>query len=195
MLSSFAEVDSGVSLFIFSWFPVSLAMVLLESWIIDCLVTFLLSHGRIFKKKAKNDQTKHGMEKTKSNRSQSQSKSKVNQVKKIQLEGLKLPNLKLYYKNKKTRAEIGNWGKYNLRGQNCQPSQNHLSRPTKPQIQLTGVFPPFYPATSTTPWIKHFPLLHYLPQLYNCHVGNPSPFPSDFDGLDDSKRSTRRLNG
>ncbi|GKA82510.1 reverse transcriptase domain-containing protein, partial [Tanacetum coccineum] len=36
-------------------------------------------------------------------------KSKVNQVKKIQLEGLKLPNLKLYYKNKKTRAEIGNW--------------------------------------------------------------------------------------
>ncbi|GKC00384.1 hypothetical protein Tco_0986520 [Tanacetum coccineum] len=31
-------------------------------------------------------------------------KSKVNQMKKIQLEGLKLPNLKLYYK--KTRAEI-----------------------------------------------------------------------------------------
>ncbi|GJS22226.1 hypothetical protein Tco_0450858 [Tanacetum coccineum] len=48
------------------------------------------------KKKAKNDKTEHGMEKT--NRSQSQSKSKVNQVKKIQLEGLKLPNLKLYYK-------------------------------------------------------------------------------------------------
>ncbi|GJR22412.1 hypothetical protein Tco_0970939 [Tanacetum coccineum] len=42
------------------------------------------------KKRAKNDQTKHGMEKT---------KSKVNQMKKIQLEGLKLPNLKLYYKS------------------------------------------------------------------------------------------------
>ncbi|GKF18309.1 hypothetical protein Tco_0063227, partial [Tanacetum coccineum] len=35
-------------------------------------------------------------------------KSKVNQVEKIQREGLKLPNLKLYYKNEKTRAEIGN---------------------------------------------------------------------------------------
>ncbi|GJY12872.1 hypothetical protein Tco_0382181, partial [Tanacetum coccineum] len=35
-------------------------------------------------------------------------KSKVNQVEKIQLEGLKLPNLKLYYKNRKTRAEMGN---------------------------------------------------------------------------------------
>ncbi|GKA18216.1 hypothetical protein Tco_0698053 [Tanacetum coccineum] len=56
------------------------------------------------KNKATNDQTKHGMEKTKSNRSQSQSKSKVNQMKKKQLEGLELPNLKLYYK--KPRAEI-----------------------------------------------------------------------------------------
>ncbi|GJS62601.1 hypothetical protein Tco_0657385 [Tanacetum coccineum] len=35
-------------------------------------------------------------------------KSKVIQVEKIQREGLKLPNLKLYYKNKKTRAEIAN---------------------------------------------------------------------------------------
>ncbi|GJX92904.1 reverse transcriptase domain-containing protein [Tanacetum coccineum] len=34
--------------------------------------------------------------------------SKVNQVKKIQCEGLKLPNLKLYYKNKKTRADLAN---------------------------------------------------------------------------------------
>ncbi|GKD43824.1 copia protein [Tanacetum coccineum] len=64
---------------------------------------------RIFKKKAKNDQTKHGMEKTKSIRSQSQSKSKVSNMKKIQLEGLKLPNLKLCYK--KTRAEIGDCGR------------------------------------------------------------------------------------
>ncbi|GJT18015.1 reverse transcriptase domain-containing protein [Tanacetum coccineum] len=59
---------------------------------------------RILKKKAKNDQTKHGMEKTKS--IQSQSQSKVSHMKKIQLEGLKLPNLKLCYK--KTRAEIEN---------------------------------------------------------------------------------------
>ncbi|GJX26227.1 hypothetical protein Tco_0232523 [Tanacetum coccineum] len=59
----------------------------------------LLAWKRIFKKKAKNDQTKHGMEKTKSIRSQSQSKSKVSHMKKIQLEGLKLPNPKLYYKS------------------------------------------------------------------------------------------------
>ncbi|GJS03327.1 hypothetical protein Tco_0319835 [Tanacetum coccineum] len=51
------------------------------------------------KNKATNDKTEHGMEKTKSDQSQSQSKSKVNQVKKIQLKGLKLPNLKLYYKS------------------------------------------------------------------------------------------------
>ncbi|GJZ44659.1 hypothetical protein Tco_0591914 [Tanacetum coccineum] len=38
------------------------------------------------------------MEKTKSSQSQSQSKSKVSHMKKIQLEGLKLPNLKLCYK-------------------------------------------------------------------------------------------------
>ncbi|GJV04251.1 hypothetical protein Tco_1337820 [Tanacetum coccineum] len=47
---------------------------------------------RIFKKRTKRkpkpNKTEHGMEKT---------KSKVDQVKKIQLEGLKLPNLKLYY--------------------------------------------------------------------------------------------------
>ncbi|GKD51342.1 hypothetical protein Tco_1280318 [Tanacetum coccineum] len=54
---------------------------------------------RILKRKPKNDQTKHGMEKTKSIRSQSQSKSKVSHMKKIQLEGLKLPNPKLYYKS------------------------------------------------------------------------------------------------
>ncbi|GJX01921.1 putative reverse transcriptase domain-containing protein [Tanacetum coccineum] len=38
-------------------------------------------------------------------------KSKVNQMKKIQLEGQKLPNHKLDYKNKKTRADIANWVK------------------------------------------------------------------------------------
>ncbi|GJY92488.1 hypothetical protein Tco_0508270, partial [Tanacetum coccineum] len=53
------------------------------------------------KKKAKNkqNQARDGKDKVKS-------KPKVNQVKKIQLEGLKLPNLKLYYKNKKNK-EIG----------------------------------------------------------------------------------------
>ncbi|GKA27700.1 hypothetical protein Tco_0713868 [Tanacetum coccineum] len=56
---------------------------------------------RIFKKKAKNKQSRarNGKDKVKS-------KSKVNQVKKIQLKGPKLPSLKMCYK--KTRAEIGN---------------------------------------------------------------------------------------
>ncbi|GJU15640.1 hypothetical protein Tco_1143606, partial [Tanacetum coccineum] len=94
-------------------------------------------------------------------------KSKVNQMKKIQLEGLKLPNLKLYYKNKKTRAEIANWVKYNfrassakplklyhkrmkfamkiyeMRDQSCQLTQNHFSRPTEPKDQSWGLFSPF----------------------------------------------------
>ncbi|GJT57669.1 reverse transcriptase domain-containing protein [Tanacetum coccineum] len=56
----------------------------------------------------------------KSTRKSTPTNSKVNQVKKIQREGLKLPNLKLYYKNKKTRAELANWVKYNFRGQSCQ---------------------------------------------------------------------------
>ncbi|GKB66592.1 hypothetical protein Tco_0928004, partial [Tanacetum coccineum] len=84
------------------------------------------------KKKAKHAKTKHGMEKTRSNQVQSQSKSKKStgkstpskskdsQVEKIQLEGLTLPNLKLYYKNKKTRAENANWVQYNFKGQFCQ---------------------------------------------------------------------------
>ncbi|GKF03664.1 hypothetical protein Tco_0030587, partial [Tanacetum coccineum] len=67
------------------------------------------------KKKAK-----HGMEKTKSNQGQSPSKSKDSQVEEIQLEGLNLPNLKLYCKNRKTRAEIAYLVKYNFRGQFCQ---------------------------------------------------------------------------
>ncbi|GKD54646.1 retrovirus-related pol polyprotein from transposon TNT 1-94 [Tanacetum coccineum] len=50
------------------------------------------------KKKAKNSQTRHGIEKTESNQCQSQSKSKDSQVEEIQLEGLKLPNFKLYHK-------------------------------------------------------------------------------------------------
>ncbi|GJX96981.1 hypothetical protein Tco_0352779 [Tanacetum coccineum] len=65
------------------------------------------------KNKAKNrpNQARDGKDKVKSKpKSVKVRKSKVNQVKKIQLEGLKLPNLKLYYKYKKTRAEIGNWG-------------------------------------------------------------------------------------
>ncbi|GKE46094.1 retrovirus-related pol polyprotein from transposon TNT 1-94 [Tanacetum coccineum] len=56
----------------------------------------------------------------KSTRKSTPTNSKVNQVKKIQRERLKLPNLKLYYKNKKTRSELANWVKYNFRGQSCQ---------------------------------------------------------------------------
>ncbi|GJX23064.1 hypothetical protein Tco_0227509 [Tanacetum coccineum] len=78
----------------------------------------ILCWKRIIKKrtktKLKTDKTEHGIEKcekTKSTGKSTSTKSKVNQVKKIQLEGLKLPKLKLYYKNKKTRAEIANWVK------------------------------------------------------------------------------------
>ncbi|GKA85208.1 hypothetical protein Tco_0806862 [Tanacetum coccineum] len=65
------------------------------------LKNLLITLERIFKKKAKNKQSRarNGKDKVKS-------KSKVNQVKKIQLKGLKLPSLKMCYK--KTRAEIGN---------------------------------------------------------------------------------------
>ncbi|GJV83195.1 hypothetical protein Tco_1523093 [Tanacetum coccineum] len=70
------------------------------------------------KKKAKRpNQARDGKDKVKSKpktvkvRKSTQTKSKVNQVKKIQLEGLKLPNPKLYHKNNKTRTKIGNWEK------------------------------------------------------------------------------------
>ncbi|GJQ93100.1 reverse transcriptase domain-containing protein [Tanacetum coccineum] len=58
----------------------------------SCLSMELLE--RIFKKKAKNDQNQ-----ARDGKDQVKSKSKVNHMKKIQLEGLKLPNLKLYYKS------------------------------------------------------------------------------------------------
>ncbi|GJW32331.1 reverse transcriptase domain-containing protein, partial [Tanacetum coccineum] len=56
---------------------------------------------RILKKKAKNDQNRarNGKDKVKS-------KSKVSHMKKIQLEGLKLPNLKLYYKSKRQGSKL-----------------------------------------------------------------------------------------
>ncbi|GJS78778.1 hypothetical protein Tco_0728659 [Tanacetum coccineum] len=53
------------------------------------------------------NQARDGKDKVKSKpksvkvRKSTQKKSKVNQMKKIQLEGLKLPNLKLYYKKDK----------------------------------------------------------------------------------------------
>ncbi|GKC80823.1 RNA-directed DNA polymerase, eukaryota [Tanacetum coccineum] len=62
---------------------------------------------RIFKKEAKSDQSRarNGKDKVKPKpksvkvRKSTLTKSKVNQLKKRQLEGLKLPNLKLYYKS------------------------------------------------------------------------------------------------
>ncbi|GKF77975.1 hypothetical protein Tco_0230445 [Tanacetum coccineum] len=59
------------------------------------------SLDRIFKKKAKNKQSR-----ARNGKGKVKSMSKVNQVKKIQLKGPKLPSLKMWYK--KTRAEIGN---------------------------------------------------------------------------------------
>ncbi|GJS21946.1 hypothetical protein Tco_0450578 [Tanacetum coccineum] len=55
------------------------------------------------KPKAKQSQARDG-------KVQVKSKSKVIHMKKIQLEGLKLPNPKLYYKNQKTRVEIAKRG-------------------------------------------------------------------------------------
>ncbi|GJT43265.1 hypothetical protein Tco_0951980 [Tanacetum coccineum] len=140
------------------------------------------------------NQARDGKDKVKSKpksvkvRKSTQTKSKVNQVKKIQLEGLKLPNLKLYYKNNKTRAEIKNWGKYNLRDRSCQPTQNPSFPPNKTQEQLTGPLHPLLPCNLYNPMDKTHPPPPLSPPSY-------TPFPSDFDGLDDSKRSTRRLNG
>ncbi|GKC85691.1 hypothetical protein Tco_1141408 [Tanacetum coccineum] len=62
---------------------------------------------RIFKKKAKNNQNQ-----ARDGKDQVKSKSKVNHMKKIQLEGLKLPNPKLYCKNQKTRVEIAKGAKF-----------------------------------------------------------------------------------
>ncbi|GJR62911.1 hypothetical protein Tco_1505073 [Tanacetum coccineum] len=62
---------------------------------------------RIFKKKAKSKQNQ-----ARDGKVQVKSKSKVIHMKKIQLEGLKLPNPKLYYKNQKTRVEIAKGAKF-----------------------------------------------------------------------------------
>ncbi|GJV20240.1 hypothetical protein Tco_1369260 [Tanacetum coccineum] len=71
-------------------------------------------YERIFKKKAKNKQSqaRDGKDQVKSKpksvkvRKSTQTKSKVNQMKKIQLKGPKLPNLKLYYKSKRQGSKL-----------------------------------------------------------------------------------------
>ncbi|GKC64518.1 hypothetical protein Tco_1097116, partial [Tanacetum coccineum] len=69
---------------------------------------------RIFKKrnkkKAKNKQNQARDGKVKIN-----PKSKVSYMKKIQLEGLKLPNLKLYCKRKRQGSKLQNWAKFVIR--------------------------------------------------------------------------------
>ncbi|GJV98765.1 hypothetical protein Tco_1554017 [Tanacetum coccineum] len=65
------------------------------------------------KKKAKNKQNR-----ARSGKDQVKSKSKVIHMKKIQLEGLKLPNLKLYYNEKKTRIEMQTGEVFAIRGKN-----------------------------------------------------------------------------
>ncbi|GJX18899.1 putative ribonuclease H-like domain-containing protein [Tanacetum coccineum] len=42
-------------------------------------------------------------------------------------------------------------------------TRDHLSKFDRKADEGFFVFPPFYPATRSTPWIKHLPLLHYLP--------------------------------
>ncbi|GJX47865.1 hypothetical protein Tco_0273055 [Tanacetum coccineum] len=110
------------------------------------------------------NQARDGKDKVKSKpksvkvRKSTQTKSKVNQVKKIQLEGLKLPNLKLYYKNNKTRTKIGNWGKYNLRGQSCQLIQSHFF-PAQLNPRTTHGFPsPSFTLQTIQHMDKTFPL-------------------------------------
>ncbi|GJU43069.1 hypothetical protein Tco_1200335 [Tanacetum coccineum] len=57
---------------------------------------------RIFKKKAKNDQARDGKDKV----NPKPKSVKVSHMKKMQLEGLKLPNLKLYYKRKRQGSKL-----------------------------------------------------------------------------------------
>ncbi|GKA31476.1 hypothetical protein Tco_0717781 [Tanacetum coccineum] len=78
---------------------------------------------RIFKKKAKNKQSqaRDGKDQVKSKpksvkvRKSTQTKSKVNQMKKIQLKGPKLPNLKLYYKSKRQGSKLQNRAKFAMK--------------------------------------------------------------------------------
>ncbi|GKB75005.1 hypothetical protein Tco_0936417 [Tanacetum coccineum] len=127
------------------------------------------------------NQARDGKDKVKSKpksvkvRKSTQTKSKVNQVKKIQLEGLKLPNLKLYYKNNKTRAEIEICNEViRDEGPKLSTYPKPSFPPNKTQEQLTGPLHLLFPATYHH-GLKHFhsPL---FPQLYNCHRWHPSPF-------------------
>ncbi|GJS32624.1 reverse transcriptase domain-containing protein [Tanacetum coccineum] len=96
---------------------------------------FAVGAERIFKKRTKRkqkqpNQARDGKNKVKSmpksvkvkksTGKSTPSKSKDSQVEEIQLKGLKLPNLQLYYKNRKIRAEIAYRVKYNFKGQFCQ---------------------------------------------------------------------------
>ncbi|GJU27750.1 hypothetical protein Tco_1166371 [Tanacetum coccineum] len=87
------------------------------------------------KKKAKNKQNR-----ARSGKDQVKSKSKVIHMKKIQLEGLKLPNRKLYYKRKRQGSKIANQAKiafklYNLRGPKLPTSQKAIFPAPKPSTK------------------------------------------------------------
>ncbi|GJX87401.1 reverse transcriptase domain-containing protein [Tanacetum coccineum] len=93
---------------------------------------------RIFKKrnkkKAKNKQNQARDGKVKIN-----PKSKVSYMKKIQLEGLKLPNLKLYCKRKRQGSKLQNWAKFVIRSEGPKlPTYPNFFLPAQNKTQENG---------------------------------------------------------
>ncbi|GKE91460.1 hypothetical protein Tco_1572555 [Tanacetum coccineum] len=142
------------------------------------------------KDKNKQNQARDGKDKVKSKpksvkvRKSTQTKSNVNQVKKIQLEGLKLPNLKLYYKNKKSRAKI-----YNEVIRDEGPKLPTCPKPFFPTNKTPdtthGCLPTLLPYNLYNPLGKTFPPPPLSPPSFIiAMLAIPHHFPSDFDGYD-----------
>ncbi|GKC87719.1 acetylglutamate kinase, chloroplastic [Tanacetum coccineum] len=138
---------------------------------------------RRYKKKAKSKQNR-----ARSGKDQVKSKSKVNPLKKIQLEGLKLPKPQVVLLIQQDKGQNCKEGKdciqvIQLEGTKAAYfPKSPLSRPTKTQDNLY-VAPYFSPAKPLNTLAKIISsTLLIPPQLYKVHVGNPSPFPSFFNG-------------
>ncbi|GJS17489.1 reverse transcriptase domain-containing protein [Tanacetum coccineum] len=104
------------------------------------------------KKKAKNKQNQARDGKVKIN-----PKSKVSHMKKIQLEGLKLPNLKLYCKRKRQGSKLQNWAKFVIRRDslNLPDHRIHKDGDGDASFQLKSDSLPHAHAYSTKTYYKH----------------------------------------
>ncbi|GJZ78876.1 hypothetical protein Tco_0643713 [Tanacetum coccineum] len=151
---------------------------------------------RIFKKKSKK-KAKSKQIQAREGKDQVKSKSKSHPLEENTTSGAKTAKPKVVLqKIKKTRVKVANrveitFKLYNLRGPNCQLTLKPSFPPQNPVT--TGMSPhTFSTAKPLLSLAKIISSTLLPPQLYKCHVGNPSPFPKHFRWLRLSPKKLKR---